>query len=90
MRIKNMKRFILSLSILFVLISFLCSMLYSKVFSYTAPEYIEIVVSEGDTLWSIASNLEGNVNENIYNIKKINKLNTSNIYVGQELLVPEV
>lgn len=89
MRIKNMKRFILSLSILFVLISFLCSMLCSKVFSYTAPEYKEIVVSEGDTLWSIASTLEGNVNENIYNIKKINKLNTSNIYVGQELLVPE-
>ena len=89
MRIKNMKRFILSLTILFLLISFLCSMIYSRVFSYTEPEYKEIIVSEGDTLWSIASNLKGNVNENIYEIKKKNNLKDSYIYVGQELLIPE-
>ena len=89
MRIKNMKRFILSLTILFLLISFLCSMICSKVFSYTELEYKEIIVSEGDTLWSIASNLKGNVNENIYEIKKINNLKDSYIYVGQELLIPE-
>ena len=89
MRIKNMKRFILSLTILFLLISFLCSMIFGKVFSYTAPEYKEIIVSEGDTLWSIASKLKGNVNENIYEIKKINNLNDSYIYIGQEMLIPE-
>ena len=38
-------------------------MLTSKVFSHTAPEYKEIVISEGDTLWSIASNLQGNINK---------------------------
>ena len=88
MRIKNKKRFILSLTILFVLISFLCSMITTKVFSHTAAEYKEIIVSKGDTLWSIASNLKGNINENIYEIKKINKLENSYIYVGQELSVP--
>lgn len=88
MRIKNMKRFILSLTILFIIISFLCSMITTKVFSYTAPEYEKIVISEGDTLWSIASNLKGNVNETIYEIKKINELNTSYIYAGQEILIP--
>ena len=89
MRIKNMKRFIIALTILFISISFLCSMVSSKVFSYTAPTYKAIAISEGDTLWSIASKLEGNVNENIYKIKKINNLNDSYIYVGQEILIPE-
>ena len=89
MRIKNTKRFIISLTILFVLISFLCSMVSSKVFSYTAPKYKAIAISEGDTLWSIDRKLEGNVNENIYKIKKINNLNDSYIYVGQEILIPE-
>lgn len=88
MRIKNKKRFILSLTILFVLLSFLCNMLTSKVFSHTLPEYKEIVISEGDTLWSIASNLDGNINENIYEIKKINNLKTSYIYAGQEIIIP--
>ena len=88
MRIINKKRFILSLTILFGLISFLCSMLTTKVFSYTSTEYKEIIVSAGDTLWLIASNIEGNINENIYKIKEINKLENSCIYVGQELLIP--
>lgn len=88
MRIKNIKRFMLSLTILFIIISFLCSMITTKVFSYTAPKYDRIVISEGDTLWSIASNLKGNINENIYNIKEINGLKTGYIYVGQEILVP--
>ena len=33
-------------------------------------------VKNGDTLWSIASSLEGNVRENIYNIKEANNLQT--------------
>lgn len=88
MRIKNVKRFTISLTILFVIISFLCSMITTKVFSYTAPKYDKIIISEGDTLWSIASKLKGNINENIYNIKEINGLKTAYIYVGQEILVP--
>jgi LysM repeat protein len=46
------------------------------------------VVSKGDTLWSIASELNGNIRENIYEIKKINNLKTSYIYEGQELQLP--
>ncbi len=88
MRIKNLKRFIISMTILFTIISFLCSLLTNKVFSYTAPEYEKIVVSKGDTLWSIASELNGNIRENIYEIKKINNLKTSYIYEGQELQLP--
>ena len=88
MRIKNLKRFIISMTILFTIISFLCSLLTNKVFSYTVPEDEKIVVSKGDTLWSIASELNGDIRENIYEIKKINNLKTSYIYEGQELQLP--
>ena len=88
MRIKNLKRFIISMTILFTIISFLCSLLTNKVFSYTVSEYEKIVVSKGDTLWSIASELNGDIRENIYEIKKINNLKTSYIYEGQELQLP--
>ena len=88
MRIKNLKRFIISMTILFTIISFLCSLLTNKVFSYTVPEYEKIVVSKGDTLWSIASELNGDIRENIYEIKKRNNLKTSYIYEGQELQLP--
>jgi LysM repeat protein len=90
MKIVNMPRFIISMSIIVFVISFFMSMLTSVVFSATPIEYNTIVVSEGDTLWSIASSLGDNVRENIYTIKEINNLDSSMIYVGQELLVPQV
>ncbi len=89
MRIKNMKRFITFLTILFIGISFLTNMFLNKVFSHEQEKYQSIMVSQGDTLWSIASGLKGNVNENIYNIKKLNNLDSSNIFIGQELVIPD-
>ena len=88
MRIKNKKRFIISLTILFVLISFICNIVSTKVFSYTSLEYAEITVSQGDTLWSIASKMDGDINKNIYEIKKVNNLKTSYIYAGHTLIIP--
>ena len=88
MRIKNLKRFIISMTILFTIISFLCSLLTNKVFSYTVPEYEKIVVSKGDTLWSIASELNGDIRENIYEIKKINNLTSDLIIAGKTLIIP--
>lgn len=88
MRIKSMPRFILSLTILFVIISFITNMFLYKVFSFEKTNYESTIVCQGDTLWSIASKLEGNINENIYNIKQLNNLNTSALHVGQVLIVP--
>ena len=51
-------------------------------------KYENIIVCAGETLWSIASNIDGNINENIYNIKKLNNLTSSILYIGQELIVP--
>ncbi len=88
MRIVNLPRFIISLTVIVLILSFFTSMLTNKVFSATPITYDEIVVSEGDTLWSIAMSLEGNINKNIYEIKKVNGLDNSIIYIGQELLIP--
>lgn len=88
MKIKNMPRFIFSLTILFAVVSFVTSMFVTKVFSREPDQYENVIVCKGETLWSIASNLNGNINENVYTIKKINNLSNSSIYVGQELLIP--
>ena len=90
MKIVNLPRFIVSMTIIVCIISFVMSMLTNVVFSASPIEYETIIVAEGETLWSIASSLEGNVRENIYNIKEVNNLQSSIIYVGQELLVPQV
>jgi LysM repeat protein len=89
MRIVNLPRFIISMIIIVCILSFITSMLTTKVFSATPIQYENIVVSEGDTLWSIANNIGGNVNKNIYEIKRINRLESSMIYIGQELQIPK-
>lgn len=88
MRIVNFPRFIIAMSIFACILSFIISMATNKVFSASPVEYETIVVSAGDTLWSIALDIEGDVKANIYDIKKINKLNNPIIYEGQELLIP--
>lgn len=50
-----------------------------------------VTVSSGDTLWTIASqyiNQSDDVRRLVYEIRKINKLNSAIIVPGQELLIP--
>lgn len=48
-----------------------------------------VMVRSGDTLWSIASErCDGDVRPCIALIKKINDLDSSDIYPGQQLTVP--
>lgn len=88
MRIVNFPRFIVAISIFACIASFFVSMATAQVFSAEPVEYKSIVVAKGDTLWSIASELNGNTKENIYDIQMKNVLKGSIIYEGQELLVP--
>lgn len=89
LRIKNKVRFTISLVIIFGSILFIFNFITLRTYSYQKTKYIEISVSHGDTLWSIAKELEGKISENIYNIQKINKLKNCNIYEGQKLLIPK-
>lgn len=88
MKIVNMPKFIVFLIIVMFLISFCTSLLTKTVFSASPVEYDTVVVSKGDTIWSIASNLGGDINRNVYEIKKLNNIDNSIIFVGQKLLVP--
>ena len=88
MRIVNKKRFIISLSLIFIFCFFLFNFMTHKSFSYTEPKYSTITISQGDTLWKIAKRGEGSVEKNIDQIKKINHLSSSNLSVGQELILP--
>ena len=87
LKIKNKSRFTIAMLIIFSIFHFILNLFTTKVFSYQLPQYQEIVVSQGDTLWSLASKLDGNINENIYKIQKINNINDCNIYVGQTLKI---
>lgn len=89
LKIKNKFRFILSMTIIFIFLFNIVNALSSKVFSHQEPEYDEIVVAYGETLWSIAKDLDGNISENIYTIQKINNLDSCDIYEGQTLLIPQ-
>lgn len=88
MKIVNLPRFIVAVTIITCVLSFIVSMITVKVFSASPEVYDNVIVSEGDTIWSIASQIKGDINKNVYEIKKINNLKNSIIYVGQELQVP--
>ena len=76
---------------------FVLSLICAKgTLSHKEVEYTTIYVESGDTLWNIASDLQqdNNYYKNkdiryiIDNIKKINNLESSNLYIDQELKIP--
>ena len=98
MKIKNIKKFIRSILIILGII-FAISLTISKAtYSHGEKQYKTIYVSEGDTLWTIAT-LESKNNAYykdkdvrfiINDILKENNLNNSNINVNQELEIPTI
>lgn len=90
--IKNKLKFYTFLTIVFLFsILMMLSIFTHKVEGHEKPNTKIVVVSKGDTLWDIASkyiNIKFDIRDEIYHIKKINDLQTSNIYPGQELIIP--
>ena len=95
-RIVNRKRFIRSTGILLAIIIFtviIC--IGTKVLSHKELRYKTKYVSSGENLWKIATNEQNNneyyKNKDIRNIiedlKNINNLETSNLYINQELII---
>lgn len=97
-KIVNAKRFILSSTILFLLIFIGLSALVNIAYSSNNVKYKTIYVSQGDTLWTIASKEQeknhyyedDDIRDIIYDIKKVNNLSRSNLEVGQELKIPVI
>lgn len=97
MKIKNKKKFIISISILIFIVIFII-LLSSKTFSHGEYETKAIYISNGDTLWTIACVEQQNnkyyenknIREIIDDIKYINNLDNSYIYEGQKIVVPTI
>ena len=82
MRIVNKKRFILAIMILIALII----TLFSNCLAGKKVETEDLVVSTGDTLWSIACEYKKDgqdVREYIYELRKLNNLENCTIYPEQ-------
>lgn len=99
MKIVNMKKFVRSICILIGIIIAIVLLFPKATLSHNdgkQPNYETISVSQGDTLWSIASNQQENnpyytekdVRDIIKEIKKVNQLNNSELQIGQTIKVP--
>ena len=92
----NFKKVLLMLIV--VVIGCIITMGNNNTFSHTNVSYKTIYVSSGETLWEIAS-VEAQNNDYyakydirhiIKDIKQVNGLESSNVYPGQSLLVPNM
>lgn len=80
---------------LFVIL-LVCGVIFTnKVFAIEQTPTRSYEVQVNDTLWKIASkickksdNKDLNTQKVVYEIKELNSLTTSDIYVGQELVIP--
>lgn len=96
LRIVNRKKFILNMSIFIGLLLFI--LLGDHVFSKTTDKYTTILVSSGDTLWSIAKEEQKNnpyyenrdIRYIVNDIKNINNLKDGNITNNQKLNIPTI
>ncbi|MDD7409305.1 MAG: LysM peptidoglycan-binding domain-containing protein [Anaerovoracaceae bacterium] len=58
----------------------------------TEPVYHEIIVTQGDSLWTIAEDQYGSdtdIRQAVTEIRNVNGLDTAQLYTGQVLKVPE-
>lgn len=96
MKIKNIKKFIKGILIILSIIFVLSLIIAKSTLSYTTKEHKTIYIKSGDTLWSIALDLQENdsyytgknIKYIIEDLKQINNLNTSAVYENQELQIP--
>ncbi|MHB8171095.1 MAG: cell division suppressor protein YneA [Thermincolia bacterium] len=81
---------ILMISLTFNLILGLTSLFKANALGNPIQEFETLIVKQGDTLWSIASRYQSDEDPRgiIHQILKINNLDQSSIYAGQNLKVP--
>ena len=95
MRIVNMKKFLRTISILFLLLLGI-ALFTSKTYSNAKISYKEEIICSGDNLWAISKNEQKNnkyfqnkdIRDIIEEIKQINDLENSNLAIGQKIIIP--
>ncbi|HEX2926590.1 MAG TPA: LysM peptidoglycan-binding domain-containing protein [Ruminiclostridium sp.] len=86
--LKDKKRFLV---FLFITLFITSTLIYTlSVEGFSEPQYRSVTVRKGDSLWSIAGKCGGNtdIRKKIFLIKKINHMNTSDLYEDSTILVP--
>lgn len=91
----NVKRIVLLVFGIMLMIATLNSVFtYSAAaFSHSKETYLEITVQRNDTLWCIAEKItpEGkDMRNTVYQIRKINNLDSVILQPGQQILVPKL
>ena len=98
MKIKNKKKFIRGILIIFTIIFIILLIFSTVVSSHQETKYNIYSVETGDTLWSIACfqrehndfYKDKDIRYIIKNIKEINNLSNSNLFINQELQIPSL
>lgn len=91
MKKRSLKLLFKNVLILFLLIVIL-HVIFNSLFAKKEFKTKELVIMPGDTLWSVANDLVDENNTDIYrimyDIKEINNMSESILYVGQTIYVP--
>lgn len=92
-RVANKLRFtvfvVLMILILTTAISFALGL--NTAVSLTVSEYMDVPITYGDTLWSIAEvymPTDNDIRESVYELCKINDISASELYAGMTIKVP--
>ena len=89
--LKNKRRFMITMAVAISIIFSSLILVTHRPVGYTEISFNKIVVTSGDTLWDIASDFYGSnsdIRKKVTMIKKANDLRTSELSVGQVLLIP--
>lgn len=91
-RITNINRFkrFVFISVFFVSIIVFASSLTINAYSKDIPQFKYINVSEGDTLWSLASTYmeDIEIRKAVYELSKHNNIQNASIYPGDVIAIP--
>lgn len=77
--------------LIFLMALFIVSNVDAKDNGIDKHQYIEVIVQEGDTLWSVAKPYhdgDSDFRKFIYEIRELNNLNQAIIFPGQVLKIP--
>ena len=92
-RIKNRFRFITFVTIIMLVTAFSLTGLFSLIEAHSTvePEYVEVTVEAGDTLWNLAKAYGSDncdIREIVYDICQVNNIKASDLRAGQTILIP--
>ena len=93
LRIKSRFRFTIFVALAIILITAVANLILglSTADSLTVPQYIDVKVNPGDTLWSIAAEYMDDgqdVRRSVYELCQINEITAAELYAGMTIRVP--